>query len=116
MQSMKTWLSRILIGALCCISVGALAYGIYTASRLHRLEQQLQEARVAWQSRAEPRDLSGIDARLQTLERRLQSLEAVPKTPGDVPHPAVAIPGFQLEQRVQKLEQALIPHLEYLGR
>ena len=88
------------------VASGCLAYMV---TRVHRLEQRLQVAEAAIQSRNQPSTDPAVAARIHDLDKRLRQVEAKRQvqlaTSSDV---------AGLERRIQRVEQNIRPHLEPL--
>ncbi|HXT13449.1 MAG TPA: hypothetical protein VN873_17990 [Candidatus Angelobacter sp.] len=88
------------------VASGCLAY---TVAYIHRLEQRLQVAEAAIQSRNPPLTDPAVTARIHDLDERLRQVETSRQiqlaTSSDV---------AGLERRIQRVEQNITPHLEPL--
>lgn len=110
---MKTSRSAFLVGFVFMVAVVGFAYSLHTAMRVRALERRLQQAEAALQSQGQPAMDAATVARIRSLEERLQRAE---RTPAQAPSVSRSGPAdtVGLEQRVQKIEQQIKPHLEVL--
>ena len=109
---MKTSRFVILVWLVLIVAAAEFAYSLHTATRIRELERRLQNAEASLQSPGKPAADPATAARIRSLEERLQRAESASAQAQFVSGSQADT--FGLEQRVQKVEQQIKPHLEVL--
>jgi Tfp pilus assembly protein PilO len=107
---MKTSRALVLVALVLVSAVVACGYSVHTASRVRELELRLQRAEAALQSQSQSLADTTAAPRIRNLEERVQRVEAAAAQVQLVTSSGTV----GLEQRIQKVEQEIKPHLETL--
>ena len=110
---MKSSRSVFLVSLVLIVTVVSLGYSLHTATHARELERRLQKAETALQSQGQSATDTTTAARIRSLEERVQRAELASSQAKFTSGSGTA-DTFALEQRVQKVEQQIKPHLEVL--
>ena len=113
MTGMKIPRSVFLVSLVLIVGAASFGYSLHTATRVRELERRLQNAEAALKSQDQPVTDAATVARIRNLEERVRRTESA-AAPAQFVGGGGPVGTFGLEQRVQKVEQQIKPHLEVL--
>ena len=109
---MKLSRSVSLVSLVLIVAAVSFGYSLHTATRVRKLERRLQNAEAALQSQGKLAD-AGTATHIRNLEERVRRAESA-SAPAQFVGGGGPVDTFGLEQRVQKVEHQIKPHLEVL--